>query len=214
MTTHARGFTLIELLVSLLILAMLGLMFVASVGAGRRVWERMDARTAEVESVEAAQDLIRDRLEHVTPLTRYDSSSPYADMDGKADLLFFVAPASPDRQPDALADFRLSLSTGSELVLSSTSDIAAAKNPARDDRILLRNVSRIEFAYFGIAPPDNTRRWRARWYQRPSPPELIRLRVAFGANDRRIWPDLLVRPVATVDTQCVLNNANGQCKGR
>jgi len=211
---RARGFTLIELLVSLAILGMIALLLISGAGAGRRVWDRLAARGTDVASVEAAQDIVRDRIEHVVPLTRYDASSPYADMEGKADLLFFIAPASPDRQPDALADYRLSLSTGSELVLSSTSDIAALKSPARDDRILLRGVSRIEFAYFGVAPPDNLRRWRDRWYHRPGPPELIRLRLAFARGDARRWPDLLVRPAATVDTQCILNNRDGRCKGR
>ncbi len=212
--TRAGGFTLIELLVSLVILGLLGLLLVSGVGAGRRVWERMDARAADVGSVEAAQDIMRSRIESVVPLTRYDASSPYADIDGKADLLFFIGPASPDRQPDALADYRLSLSTGSELVLSSTSDIAALKTPARDDRVLLRNVATIEFAYFGVAPPDNVRRWRDRWYQRPTPPELIRLRLSFARGDHRLWPDLLIRPAATVDTQCILNIRDGRCKGR
>ncbi len=212
--TRARGFTLLELLVSLGILGLLGLLLLTGVGTGRRVWERQDRRSAEVASVETAQAIVRDRIEHVVPLTRYDSSSPYADVDGKADLFFFVALASADRAPDALADYRLSLSTGSELVLSSTSDIARVKGPPREDRILLRNVSRLEFAYFGAAPPDNLRRWRDRWFRNPGPPELVRLRLAFAPGDRRHWPDLLIRPVATVDTQCVLNIGNGRCKGR
>jgi len=211
---HARGFALIELLVSLAILGLVALLLMISVGTGRRVWERLDAAGNAVASVEAAQALIRDRLTHVVPLTRYDATSPYADMQGKADVLFFIAPAPSSRQPDALMDYRLSLSTGSELVLSSTSDIARVKAPSRDDRILLRGVARIEFTYFGAAPPDNLRRWRNAWIQRPTPPELVRLRLAFVRGDPRQWPDLIVRPVATVDTQCVLNNQTGQCKGR
>lgn len=211
---RARGFTLIELLVSLAILGFVALLLITSVGTGRRVWERLDAAGSDVATVESAQALIRDRLTHVVPLTRYDATSPYADMQGKADVLFFIAPAPLGRQPDALMDYRLSLSTGSELVLSSTSDIARVKAPLRDDRIVLRNIARIEFAYFGAAPPDNVRRWRDTWIQRAAPPELVRLRLAFQRGDPRQWPDLLVRPVATVDTQCVLNNQTGQCKGR
>lgn len=211
---RARGFTLVELLVSLAILGLVAVLLMVAIGTGRRVWERMDTASAKVASVEAAQTIVRDRLTRVVPLTRYDASAPYADMDGKSDVLFFIAPASPERQPDALMDYRLSLSTGSDLVLSSTSDIARVKNPPRDDRVLLRNVARIEFAYFGVAPPDNTRRWRDTWYQRASPPVAVRLRLAFARGDARLWPDLIVRPAATVDTQCVLNNQTGQCKGR
>ncbi len=212
---RARGFTLIELLVSLALLGMIALLLASTVGSGRRVWERLDRRSAEVASVEAAQQLIRDRLEHLVPLTRYDASSPYADLRGTPDLMTFIGPASPDRQPDALADYRLSLSsTRSELVLSSTSDISPIRAPRREDRFLLRNVAGIEFAYFGAAPPDNFPRWQREWVERPAPPLLIRLRLTFARGDRRQWPDLIVRPAATVDTQCVLNNSTGQCKGR
>ena len=211
---RARGFTMLELLVSLAVLGMIGVLLASGIGKGRRLWDRMDARAARWAGIEAAQDIIRARIEAIAPLTRYDAVSPYADVNGTRDRMFFIAPALPDRQPDALADYRLSMSTGSELVLSATSDIAPEKTPARDDRVLLRNVARVDFAYFGASPPDNLRRWRDEWYNRPTAPELVRLRIAFAPGDPRVWPDLLVRPAATVDTQCVLNARTGQCKGR
>lgn len=211
---RARGFTLIELLVALAILGLVGALLVSSVGMGRRVWARFDRRGGELRQVEAAQMVLRDRLEAIVPLTRYDADAPYADIEGKADVLFFVAPAAPERQPDALASYRLSLSTTDELVLSSTSEIARERDPPRDDRVLLKGVERVELGYFGVAPPDGVARWRDRWYHRPTPPPLIRVRVLFKAGDRRVWPDLMVHPVATRDTQCVLNSVSGRCKGR
>lgn len=211
---RARGFTLIELLVSLVILALISLLLIAGVGAGHRVWERADRVTSDVDQIEAAQTIVRERLSRIVPLTRYDAVSPYADLEGKRDVLFFIAPAAAMRQPDALFDYRLSLSTGSELVLSATNDLAPLKSPSRDDQVLLRRVATLDMAYFGADPVGEPRQWHDHWPGQARPPELIRVRVTFARGDRRRWPDLIVRPMATIDTQCVINIQTGKCKGR
>lgn len=207
------GYTIIELLVSLFILSLMtGLLF-SSVGVGQRAWDRAAQREAGADGVAAAERTIRERLEGLVPVTEY-ASRPYADMEGQADKLFFFGPAASAERPNAITVYRLSLSTGSELVLSSVSDLSPTPERARRDEILLRNVAGLELAYFGAAPPDNIRRWRDRWVQQPAPPELIRLRIRLADGDRWTVPEMLVRPAATVDLNCVLNPQTGRCRGR
>jgi general secretion pathway protein J len=80
--------------------------------------------------------------------------------------------------------------------------------------VLLHNAQGLDIAYYGSAPPDNAPNWRFAWEQRPLPPELIRIRVHFAPQDPRVWPELLIKPFATVDTMCVLIVRTGKCRGR
>lgn len=209
-----RGFSLVELLVSLVILSLASVMLFAGIGGARGLDARLDRANAGIDTVEAAQNIIRAHVERAVPFTRYDATRPYSDFQGSRDTLFFLAPAVEARRPDAITAYRLSLSTGAELVLSTTSDLDPEDRPDRDDRVLLTGVAALELAYFGAAPPDGERRWREDWRDVPRPPELVRVRLAFEGGDRRRWPELLARPAATIDTGCVLNIATRKCKGR
>lgn len=208
------GYTLIELLVALAVLALLALLLVAGVGATRLAGRGAGARAAGVDGVAAAQGLVRARLEALTPLTRYDASRPYADVQGTRDTLFWLGPLPEAERPGEIAAYRLSMSTGSELVLSTTADLSPEDTPNRRDRVLMRGVAGVEFGYFGAAPPDGRRGWRDEWRNQPRPPELIRVRVTLPARDRRRWPELLVAPGPTIDTSCLLNLETRRCKGR
>ena len=116
---------------------------------------------------------------------------------------------------DASGDVRrqhLALTSTGELDLSST----GLREPLTDwvqNHVLLRHVAGLKLSYFG-ASLDGVRDWRPNWLHGAAPPELIEIQVSFPAGDRRTWPDLIVRPGATVDTQCVLDPSTGGCRGR
>lgn len=221
MTTRApseNGFTLIELLVSLAIMAMTAGLLMAGLGTGRRVWETVETRTIKGESIAAAQAILRDRLEHVFAATRLDASSPYIDVRGDARQFSFYAPALVAQQRDGMKRFRIALDGADALTLYSVDAQSSRVDPG-DPSIkgwaaapLIGGVASFDIGYFGIAPPDNSRRWRAFWYDRPTPPELVRVRVRFADNDPRRWPDLLVHPVATVGNGCRLDRISGVCR--
>lgn len=208
---RARGFSLVELLVALAVLGLLSGLLLSGAQAGRRVWERAARREAGVDQIASVQRVLRDRIEGAIPVTQY-GTRVYADLSGDARSLFFYGPAPVGESPGAPRVYRLSQSTGAELVLSGVGDLAPDPAAARRDRVLLRGVRDVEFAFYGAAAPDAQRRWRDSWIEQPTPPELIRIRVAF--TDARAWPDLVMRPAATVDLNCVLNFNNGRCKGR
>jgi prepilin-type N-terminal cleavage/methylation domain-containing protein len=215
MAERDRGFTIIELLVSLVILSMLTLMIITGLGSGRRVWERMDQNALALETVEGAQTLLRDRIERTYGATRYDTAAPYADFRGLSNRLNFLAPPPEVARPQALRRYDLSLGAAGDLILSSWSDVAAdPDHPAITSVVVLRGVQAMDIAYFGVAPPDNTPRWRPAWIEQPAPPRLVRVRLAFASGDHREWPDMIVKPAADVDIRCILDIATGRCGGR
>jgi len=208
------GFTLIEALVSLTVLALLSLTLVAGLAAPRAVWSRQDAGLDRAEAVETAQGVLRERLQRAVPITMYDRRPPGPDFEGLASQAVFIAPPSQAQAGDSLRRYRLSLDAQSRLVLESRNRMALDQTAWPDRQVLLAGVQAIDLAYFGSVQPDMTPRWRARWSQQGSSPQLVRIRVFFPPGDRRVWPELLVQPRADIDTECELDRASKRCKGR
>jgi len=210
---NESGYALIELIASLVILAMMSVLMVSGVVTGRHVWERLDANNAMGDSIAGAQTVLRQRLERIFPETRYDANPPYADIDGAANSVTFLAQPRDAERPSSLRRYNLALSTDGNLTLSSTSDLAIDPTAPGEQQVLLRGVQSLDVEYFGPGP-DGTPGWQLRWHEQPASPQLIRIRAQFAPGDGRQWPDLLVKPIATIDTLCVLNTATGRCRGR
>ena len=68
---------------------------------------------------------------------------------------------------------------------------AAAAPPTETE--LVGNVERLDLAYWGTSPSGQETGWQAQW-DGPAIPELIRVRLVFGENDRRRFPDLIAAP--------------------
>jgi general secretion pathway protein J len=207
------GFALVEALASLVIVGMIGLMLVAGVTTGQRVWERIDVREAAGEAVDSAQTALRDRIEQIYPATLFDESPPEIDFKGGPEELTFLASPEEAGRPAPLRRYRLFLDPSGEVVLASVSDVAP-EGAAADKQVLLTGVRRLELGYFGPAANPGRQRWWSDWNARGAPPQLIRVRIAFEPGDDRLWPDLLVHPRSTIDTLCLLNPASHRCKGR
>jgi general secretion pathway protein J len=212
-TGSSAGFTLVEALASLAILALVSLMLVAGTGFARARLSRLQAAD-DGEIVEAAQDLLRARLTHAFPYARTASGVPRVEFDGLPDRLDFYGPPPDADAPDALQHYVLGVTTAGVLQLTRVSDLANEPAASTKGVALLRGVTGIAIDYFGAAPPDNRPRWRERWEQQDTLPRLVRLRVGFASGDRRIWPDLIVAPAATLDSLCEIEANSGACRGR
>jgi general secretion pathway protein J len=208
------GFALVEALASLVIVSMISLLVFQGVGVGRRVWEGIDTKAASAEAIEGAQSTLRGRIEQMYPATLYGGNEAEADINGQAETLEFLAPPGGAGRPAPLRRYRLELNVGRQLLLSSISDVVWAKDPGVTRQILLTGVQQLDLAYFGAAQPDFARQWRSTWRQQAAPPELVRIRVAFERGDPRRWPDLIVRPLTTIDSACILSAATSHCRGR
>jgi general secretion pathway protein J len=213
-TTASGGFALIEALASLVIVSMISLLVFQGVGMGRRVWEGIDRVATTEEAIEGAQEALRGRIEQMYPATLYGGDEALSDINGQADTLEFLAPPDDTLRPGPLRRYRLELTVGRQLVLSSISDVISARDTRITRQVLLSDVQQIDLSYYGAAASDAAKQWRSSWYQQVTPPELVRVRVAFGRGDRRSWPDLIVRPLTTIDSNCVLSSATSRCRGR
>jgi general secretion pathway protein J len=210
---RTEGYAIAEVLASLIIVGMISTMMISGITTGRRVWEREDASDAAAESVAGAQLMLRERIERLFPATLNDEMPPYADLNGTEDQISFVGEARDSQRPTALKRYRLGLDTNGELVLTAVSDVAADKTAADETLVLLKGVQDFDVAYYGPDSKGNLD-WRLVWNHQQSPPELVRIRVQFEPGDTRVWPDLLINPMVTIDSLCILNAATGGCRGR
>ena len=200
------GFTLAEMLVSLALLAVAAALMIEGFGASRGAWRRMQAREEAGESVAAAETRLRTALEQMVVRARFETSVPYVDLDGD-DAHFVFASAPPAGEPPGTtAPTELSLTSGGDLQLAPAASEAAGRA-----EVLLKGAASLEIGYYTGGANAG---WRDAWSREPTPPQLVRVRVAFPPGDRRVWPDLIVRPAATVDVQCVVDGDTGSCRGR
>ena len=206
------GFAVIEALASLIVLGMIGLMIMQGVGMGQRVWERLDRHEAGGEAIDAAQSILRDRLEQIYPLTDYQGGATI-DFEGAAQSVVFLASPPLAERPSGLRRYTLSLNDKSQLVLTSVSAVAKESAPPRV-QVLADHVSAMDLAYFRGLGPAEGRVWYPDWSNDPTLPQVIRVRVAFDSKDPRHWPDLYIRPWATIDSGCRFDPVYHGCRGR
>ena len=207
------GFTLVEMLVSLSLLALAAVLMFEGLGASQRLWAGEAARTARGETIEAAQTTLRVRLTRLRPVTQFDGSTPYADIDGDDRRLLFIAPPADVERPSASRRYRLSLNGQGDLLLGAA-PIDAGAGDVYTDQVLLRDVEGLDISYYGADAMGAAPSWRTEWTRRVTPPQLVRVRLALKSGDRRFWPDLIVHPAAVVDTLCSLERTTGSCRGR
>jgi general secretion pathway protein J len=212
-----EGFTLVEMLVSLVLLGLVAGMLLAGLNSAGRFSTRLAGIQSSSDQVAAAQMILRARIERLRAVTRLDSSVPIVDVrGGERDLAFFSTP-NGNEGPDILQRYRL--------ILTATGDLNLYVANGLDDRIdlnakdligwrqkrLLQNVASLSISYFGADRIAGGRRWQNLWYDRPQPPELVRIRLGFQPGDRRQWSDLVIRPRSTVNAACRIDALTGRC---
>ncbi|MBP7952381.1 MAG: hypothetical protein KAZ17_02735, partial [Sphingorhabdus sp.] len=170
------------------------------------------------ESIVTAQTILRSRIENMVATTRFDTIAPITDMRGANNIVSFFAPAAPAQRPSSIARYRILRTAPGDVVIYSVSDLAdgidiyAPGQIGWKPTILVTGTDAMKIDYFGTAPPDNQPRWHDQWVERKQPPELIRVQINFRAGDKRVWPDLVVRPATTVNSACEIDNFTGRCR--
>jgi general secretion pathway protein J len=207
------GYTLFELMATLLILGSVFMLLIGGISMTRRVWERADDSSNRIDGVVTAENLLRRRLEHAFPQTKFDAVKPYADFKGTVDGIDFLSSPGDDEALPGLHRYQLIVSPQGDLVLMSASDLANP-NVLKRQQVLLHKVESASMEYYGPSDSGGEAGWQDHWSARDSLPQLIRIRVQFQPGDPRIWPELIVHPATTQDTLCVLDPNSGRCRGR
>lgn len=213
------GFTLIELLVSLALLGLVAGLLSSGALLTRRIVQRVEQQAATSQTIVTAQTIVRNRIEAIVPSARFDLEKPTVDIAGEPVRLGFLAPALPAAQPTTVRRYRLVRTASGQLVLYDSPDLSDRVDPNAPGEagwvptILLTGVRRIDIDYFGARRGERERRWHREWTEQPLPPELIRIRLDFAPGDRRQWPDLIMRPAATINSACRLDPFTGICAG-
>jgi general secretion pathway protein J len=210
------GFTLVEMLVSLALLGLAAVLMLEGLQSAQRLWAGEASRTARGETIEAAQAVLRARLEHLRPVTRFDGSASFADVDGGDRQLVFIAPPADAERPAAARRYRLELNDRGDLLLGAA-EVGADGDPrgvVYRDQVMLRDVKALSISYYGPGGAGGAPQWWSDWKHREAPPDLVKIKAGLKAGDLRVWPDLIVHPAATVDTLCSIDATSGLCRGR
>ncbi|MFM9976616.1 MAG: type II secretion system protein J [Sphingomonadaceae bacterium] len=218
-TTNRRtaGFTLVELLVTLAILAMMAGMLLGGLQSVAQFSQRTASRSATADGIAAAQRLLRDRIEQLRPVPEANSATGTVDANGDETSFTFLGPPLARAEPDSLWRYRITVTATGDLLLMHANSLddrysfASRATTGWQPVTLLRNVQTVRINYFGPRLTGVGRGWQVGWLRRPQPPALVRVRVTFRPGDPRTWPDLIVRPRASVNTACRIDILSGRC---
>jgi general secretion pathway protein J len=211
------GFTLVELLAALALFSLLCTLLFGNVRFGMRAWQYGAVHAEQVDQTMVVQGVLRRIIEEAYPLFLVsDPTHPHVDFDGMQTSLDFLssAPTAAGAGPR----YRFLVATDkvggkTDLVMTSRPELASTAD-ANTRTVLLADIERVEFSYFGATLSDSAAQWRNEWLQQAAAPQLVRVRAWFPAHDGRKWPDLLVTPRISADVSCVYDALTKRCRGR
>lgn len=211
------GFTLVEMLVSLAILAMMATMLLGGLQSVAAFASRGYDRVQADDGIVAAQRVLRDRVEQLRAVINPSSGSAIVDANGDETSFTFLAPPLARAEPDSLWRYRIAATAAGDLVLYTANSLDDRYDfRSRDLRgwqpvTVLKDVAAVRINYFGERIGGSGSAWQIAWIYRPQPPALVRIRVTFKPGDRRVWPDLVIRPRANENTACKIDLLSGRC---
>jgi general secretion pathway protein J len=211
-----RGFTLLEVVVALAILSLCAMLLYEGMHLCLGGWQAAIDQAQREDSILAAQQFIRARLQTISPFRTDPSVSSEIPFAGSAQELEFTAPA-PAAMGFGELRYVLRLHrtrTDGALVVrwrrTWNARIDRVAGDAWHEEPLIADVSNLEFQYFDTNAPEGSK-WRASWDER-SVPQLIRVIVKFATNDSRKWPRLVIKREIEADPQCEFDPVSQTCR--
>ena len=211
------GFTLVELLVALALFSLLCTLLFGNIRFGMTAWRYGAVHAEQFDHTTVVQGLLRRLVEEAYPLfLAGDPTHPHVDFNGKQTSLDFLSSAPTAAGAGPRYRFLVTadkVGAKTDLVIKARPELVSAED-ATNRTVLLADIERVEFSYFGATLSDSAAQWRDEWVQQAAAPQLVRVRTWFPAHDGRTWPDLLVTPRISADVNCVYDALTKRCRGR
>ena len=192
-----RGFTLLELLISVALLALLTTFLFEGL---RLVTQHLGPETNRLDRasrIAVAQNFLRAQLADARPVLESASGWKSVEFDGRPDGVDFVSVAPESVSGAGLQALSVVFDNGTDargggLLLRWRRHEGTSPTVVSDvrDSWLLDHVRSAEFAYFGVASPNQPPAWHATWQDMAYLPSLVRLSLEF--SDAQRMPELVV----------------------
>jgi general secretion pathway protein J len=188
-----QGFTLIEMLVAVSLLAMLMGVLFSGLDLASHHLASQSARLDRASRSALVQTVLRAELSDALPL-RDPGVGPLGNIafDGRGDGVTFVGPSPASVTSGGLQKLSIEFgdyNRGQGRLLAFWSLFGSADDGAARRSVLLDQVGRVSFSYFGSLsgePPD----WQQSWENTTKLPSLIRVSVEFA--DGEVMPEFVV----------------------
>ena len=209
-----RGFTLIEMLVALALMGMIAIILITSLQLGGHTWQRVMRGTSSTDDIAQTQEILRLRLSALYPddgIARDFNHRAFLMSDG---VSLEFSGAAPEASADGILRYQIAVSaTSGALEIRSWPDRQGGGLDNLADssaEALLPHVASMA-VQFWLKPETGPGRWVDRWDSNKLP-QLIRIDVAFGANDKRRWPPLYIEPRVDTPANCVFDVVSRRCR--
>ena len=215
------GFTLLEVVIAMALLAaMLGMAW-GGLSFALKGWDTGDAKGRRAVDLQLAQNFLRRELAEVFPMRWKDPSKLRLAFEGDSKSLRFVSTRAAGASSGGLALVGLEVTAGAnprekDLVMRR----ALADDKATDftslgaaqPTLLMTNVDKVEFAYFGAENDFNEPRWQPDWTIEGRIPQLVRLQVK--TTDGTEVPEVVARVMLGEEAGCLENAFQRVCRPR
>ena len=215
------GFTLLEVIIAMALLAaMLGMAW-GGLSFALRGWDTGDSKGRRAVDLQLAQNFLRRELAEVFPMRWKDPSKLRVAFEGDSRSLRFVSTRAAGASAGGLALVGLEVTAAADprernLVMRRALADEKAQDftslGAAEPTLLLANVDKVEFAYFGAENDFNEPRWQPEWTFAGRIPQLVRLHVKTA--DGTEVPDVVARVMLGEEAGCLENSFQRVCRPR
>jgi general secretion pathway protein J len=194
-----NGFTLIEVLIAITLLGVIVVLLFASLRIAGKSWNTGEGKIAAVNQKAVVYQFFKRHLTTMRPLPLPKKDDPLGleateqAFQGHPQSLQFVAalPAASTRKGLQIFNIQLDPRKSSTIQVSlrpyreTEGEFDSAEPPV----VLLEQVAKFNFAYFGKIEEGADLVWHNEWIEADHLPSLIR--VSIGLKDGSYWPDMV-----------------------
>jgi general secretion pathway protein J len=218
---RSSGFTLLEILVAMTLLGLVVAMVFGGLRLGVRVWETADERADERARIAVVQRFVGDTLARAYPVVESDRRNVrQIAFLGEGARLELIALMPENLSAGGFNHIVLEVvddAQNRQLVLRYGPRVRDDDDPSRlagaegaEGYVLIEGIARATFSYYGETRDGEDAAWLDEWRDAELLPALVRLDVEFPAGDRRVWPELVVAPMASVGAAGDAARAGGE----